>query len=128
MQLTEKQLEVQKWSDKTLNFGCLVKEPFDNEYRYYIWHLLPKDIENKILLWSHWYDCAWHPMTLWRLSYLYYEYKQWDNKTDKDIDWAYILLWEAFSKQINHLEWNILTWSDDIIDFVLMFLSTLPKE
>lgn len=144
MQLTEKQLKIQERADKTLSFGCIVQPNFSirkvkiakilahfwgwnyrvieridtstnaEEFEKDFWHCEFSDYEN----WS--FYIIWHLMTYSRLLYFMTIYKDCDLLTDHIVE--YVL------KNPNVLNETVLERPEYLLDRVIDFLDTLPKE
>lgn len=126
MKLTDKQLKIQEYADKTLGFGCLIY----NEEREQYWYIVSD--ENTYLpsidRWISWYynnKIIWHPMDYSRLDYLHRENK--DNWYFDHLQaWEEILWYVSDNHEI--LLQTVLERSEEFIDLVITFLETLPKE
>lgn len=139
MQLSEKQLKVQQRADKTLSFGCI--------YRRWEWYetIYPDPntwFDENGELWETWQDYGlyensdndylvpkdmreiiWHPMTRWRLCYL------WLKWLDKDIhNNARSNMMDYMENNIDIFQQTVIEWDEKFTDLVLAFLETLPKE
>lgn len=134
MQLTEKQLKIQEFADKTLSFGCMImfrkhvckvlwthKNQFfgDKELIDYIGFPCPLDRCSDYVV-SDINEIIWHPMTYSRLLYFMTIYKDCDLLTDHIVE--YVL------KNPNVLNETVLERPEYLLDRVIDFLDTLPKE
>lgn len=138
MQLTEKQLKIQEFADKTLSFGCIVLHntgDFYNKYSWQFYTFIEKTDELlnshskkefyklksvKIPIDSEMLQIIWHPMTYSRLLYFMTIYKDCDLLTDHIVE--YVL------KNPNVLNETVLERPEYLLDRVIDFLDTLPKE
>mgnify|MGYP007122137901 CR=1 FL=1 len=150
MKLTPLQLEIQKRSDKTLSFGCLVRPLYSNkeeEIQYITWvgtkHLKWCDYIDVVLLTkpcglhsdNYWLqsdiDTIGHPITRGRLCYLYCTQLNYaiENKKPKiDMMWDFDNMQRYTHDKCHILQKNIIERPEDFQLLVKAFLDTLPKE
>ena len=132
MQLTEKQLKIQERADKTLSLGCIV-ERYKWEYETFAClKAYSLYLEYAVVDWTHLYKetttvdnfqkikIIWHPMTYSRLLYFMTIYKDCDLLTDHIVE--YVL------KNPNVLNETVLERPEYLLDRVIDFLDTLPKD
>lgn len=137
MQLTEKQLKVQQWADKTLSFGCITKYGIylGKWYEWWwpnsMWYTHKEEWDTRNIDYprcsldncSHLEEYRiWHPMDYSRVLYLWL------------ISWLKDKLSFEFSKMMDYIEENIIVLNqtvlerpEEFIDLVIAFLETLPK-
>lgn len=130
MIITELQLKIQERSDKDLSFWSIV---FDN-WKY--WVICHVDVDWYYHL-SHYFwnsagvghieecDNIGHPMTYWRLCYLYESIDSIKDKSVAEYPWLKVRV--AMGKEPVSYGKTVLERPEEIQNLVLLFLQSLPK-
>lgn len=144
MQLTEKQLKIQEFADKTLSFGCIVlrllhdDEQWNRVYNlcylldfeevriagqknFCMADLVKKEINNETN--DDRITIIWHPMNRGRLCYL-----RWINDIDVTNSDERKFMMMTFMDNPKYLQQTVLDRPEELLDLVIAFLDTLPKE
>lgn len=146
MKLTDKQLKIMEWSDKTLSFGCIILQcnrhsritAVQDEEDYFFLQtemdgneLYGSDDDGYLLWWykNLWFetcesldDIIWHPMTRGRLCYLY------DESGENIVSLGILAEIRVKLKKEKDTHKTVLERSEEVQDLVIAFLETLPKE
>ena len=123
MQLTQLQLDIMKWSDKSLTFWCILW--CDNVYKRYIrtddwWHHTCVDFDD-VIWWFYWFnepEIIWHPMSRGRLCYLWLlqTCEKWSIQED---------IYHYFIGNEDLYQQTVLERDEETCKLVLSFLNTL---